>query len=304
MTLLKALLYFGRAASVNLLRSWKVSMVAVVTISVSLFVGGAFLLLSGNLAHLLERWKQEVKVVVYLTSDAAEEDLFTLAREVEKESWVTGVETVTREAARERFQVLFPTLSDVVEGWEGGEEPLPASLEIAYEPSLAPGKIFEDWIRSLRERPEVDMVDDDRDWLRDLATLLALGRGLGLTLGMVLLAAAIFTIASVVRLTAYLYHDEISIMRLVGATEFFIRGPFYAEGLIQGFVGGVLAAGALYGSFAALQPRAAESAWGGLLLGQFLSLPELVALVGLGATAGLFGAVVSLRREKLGALDE
>lgn len=305
MTLLKALLYFLRTAGLNLLRSWKVSMVAVVTIGVSLFVGGAFLLLSSNMSQLLESWRAQVKVVLYLTPEASAEDLAALANEVAQKEWVIATQEVSHEEALLRFRELFPSLSDLVEGWdEEGGTTLPASLEIAYRLERARGEDFTDWLEEMREKPEVAMVDDDRDWLEDLAALLALARGLGLTLGLVLLAAAVFTIASVVRLTAYLYHDEISIMRLVGATEFFIRGPFYAEGLLQGLLGGLAAALGLYGSYMALHPQLASSAWASLFLRSFLSPFQLGALVALGAAAGLFGAIVSLRREKLGQSEE
>jgi cell division transport system permease protein len=120
----------------------------------------------------------------------------------------------------------------------------------------------------------------------------------------VLLSAAVFTIASVIRLTAYLYHEEILIMRLVGATEFFIRGPFFLEGLLQGLLGGVVAVVALYGAHALALAQAARSVWGGLLLGDFLGFGQQIFLVALGALAGLAGAVLSLRRESLGAPTE
>ena len=90
------------------------------------------------------------------------------------------------------------------------------------------------------------LVDDDRDWIAQVETALAVVRALGVGLLVVLLGAAMFTIASVVRLTAYLYREEIAIMRLVGATEFFIRGPFYVEGLLQGLLGAAVSLGGLY----------------------------------------------------------
>ena len=82
------------------------------------------------------------------------------------------------------------------------------------------------------------MVDDDRDWVAQLEGVLQVIGAVGLGVVAVLMVAAIFTIASVIRLTAYLYRDEIGVMRLVGATELFIRGPFYVEGLLQGLLGG------------------------------------------------------------------
>jgi cell division transport system permease protein len=300
-TLPQALAYFAREAAVNLVRSWKVSLVAIATIAVSLFVGGAFLLISGNLAAQVDRWRRETKVVVYLEPGLKPAEIEPLLAEVRREPWVTAVEQVRREEAVARFREMFPNLADLAEGWS--EDPLPASVEIGFDPQRAPSGPFAAWIGRLRALPGVAMVDDDRDWLAQLGAFVALARGLGLGLGLVLLLAAIFTIASVVRLTAYLYRDEIAIMRLVGATEFFIRGPFYAEGLLQGLAGGLAAALGLLAGYHALLPRASASVWGAVALGEFLSPGEALALVVLGGAGGLVGAVASLRRERLGQTD-
>ncbi len=89
-------------------------------------------------------------------------------------------------------------------------------------------------------------------------------------------------------------------MRLVGATEFFIRGPFYVEGLLQGLLGGLLASGALFGAFQFLHARGGGSSLFATILAlDFLSLRQVAFLILLGGAAGLFGAVVSLRREAL-----
>ena len=143
------------------------------------------------------------------------------------------------------------------------------------------------------------MVDDDREWLSQLATVVAVVRAVGLALVAGLLGAAIFTIASVIRLTAYLHHEETGIMRLVGATEFFIRGPFYVEGLLQGVIGGLVASAALWGGYQALHARGKGSLFSTVLALDFLGPRQVAFLILLGGAAGLFGAVVSLRREAL-----
>ncbi len=300
MSFLKALRYFLREATVNLLRSWKVSLLAVLTIAVSLFIGGAFLLVSGNLAASVERWRGELRVVIYLRPDTSEAELRRLAAEAARGPGVASVEPVTAAAARRRFREIFPGLSDLVAGWQ--EEPLPASLELGLDDRRGrPGRppMRAAWLDAWRKRPEVTLVDDDREWLGQLETVVAVVRTAGLALVGGLLGAAIFTIASVIRLTAYLHHEEIGIMRLVGATEFFIRGPFYAEGLLQGLIGGVLASGALYGVHQALQARGQSSLFSSVLALDFLSPQQVALLVLLGGAAGLFGAVASLRREAL-----
>ena len=296
MSLARALRYFAREACLNLLRSWRVSLLAVLTITVSLLLGGAFLLASRNLAASVEGWRGQLRVVIYLKPGTPASDLPRLAAAARAAPWVAGVDVVSPAAARRRFRDTFPTLADVIDSGEG--EPLPASLEVALRREQAEAGGLDAWLDAWRRRPEVAMVDDDREWLGQVETAVAVVRAVGLVLGGILLGAAIFTIASIIRLTAYLHHEEITIMRLVGATEFFIRGPFYVEGLIQGFLGGALASAGLYASYQLIHARS-RSLFAAVLAGQFLSPRQLGLLLLLGALAGLIGAVASLRRETL-----
>ncbi len=297
LSVLRILLFFLREAYLNLRRSWKVSLLAVFTITTSIFVGGLFLLLSENLARLLEDWQRQAKVIVYLRSAVTADERHDLLQRVEGAGWVAEVRETSAEGARQRFAEIFPSLSDLTLEWS--REPLPASLEVSVDPGRARASELRDWIGELRRHPAVDLVDDDRDWLRQLELLVAVFRGVGLTLGLLLLAAAILTIASVIRLTAYLYRDEIAVLRLIGATEFYIRGPFYAEGLVQGTTGGLLAVASLYLSYRLIRPQSDAALLGTVLVGDFLPPEQLVLLLLLGALAGLLGAVLSVRREGL-----
>lgn len=301
MTLLQALLYFLRQAAVNLLRSWKTSFVAVLTIAVSVLLGGSFLLASRNVMDSAQRWRSEMRVVIYLRPAADPAQLARLTSEAGGVPWVASAKAVSSQEARERFREIFPSLSGLVEGWD--EEPLPASIEVALRDPSARSAEVRSWIEAWRARPEVEMVDDDREWLGQLETLVAVGRGIGLALAGGLLGAAIFTIASVIRLAAYLHQEEISILRLVGATEFYIRGPFYAEGLLQGLIGGGLAMGALFGLYRLAEARRAASLVASVLTTGFLTPGQTAFLILLGGGAGLLGAVASLRRERLDSPD-
>ena len=289
--------YFFREAVVNLARSWKISLVAVSTIAVSLFIGGALLLVIGNLQELVAQWRREAKVIVYLRPGVAPAAAAGLRATLRRPPWVTGVEEVTAEQARHRFERYFPSVAELVQGW--GEEPLPASLEVAFDASRVEPKAFEAWLGDVRRAPSVGMVDDNRDWVEELENVLQVIGAVGLGLVLVLLIAAIFTIASVIRLTAYLYREEIGVMRLVGATELFIRGPFYVEGLLQGLLGGGLAVLGLYLGHLVVVPQTPRTWIAGALTGSFLSLQYQLVLVALGALAGLAGAVASLRREEV-----
>lgn len=298
MSFLQAVRYFFREAAVNLFRSWKVSLLAVFTIAVSLGLSGLFLVVGRNLSEALERWRAETRVVVYLQPSVPEEGLRRLAGELQTATWVAKADPVTAAEARQHFREVFPSLADLVANQEA--ESLPPSIELTLRSGSGQTPAGLDaWLAALKKRPDVSLVDDDREWLRQLAAVVAVVRSAGLLLGAVLLGAAIFTIASVIRLTAYLHHEEISILRLVGATEFFIRGPFYAEGMLQGLLGSVLALGGLFGTFQLAKAKLAESSLASLLTRQFLDPEQIAWLVGLGVLAGLVGAVFSLRREAL-----
>jgi cell division transport system permease protein len=275
-------------------RSWKVSLLAIVTIAMSVFIGGTFLLLTNNLTRLVGEWRDEAKIVLYLRPDLDAKQLADLRDELSRASWVREIRQVSAVEARQRFEEIFASVSELLDGLR--DEPIPPSLEVGFDPAAADLAEFDEWLVAIREAPGVAMVDDDRDWLGQLEALVAVLRGLGLVVGVALLGAAIFTIASVIRLTTYLYRDEITVMRMVGATELFIRGPFYFEGLLQGLAGGLVALLALYGSFRLLDPDSTTSLLGTVLVRQFLSPGQLGMLLALGAAAGLLGSIVSLRR--------
>ena len=297
MSLFRILGYFVGEATLSLRRSWRVSLLAIMTITMSISIAGTFVLLSGNLSRVVEDWRQEAKIIVYLRSpsDAAELERVRLLSS--KPQWVLAVREITGAEARARFVETFPSLQDLLKSWE--EEPLPGSLELSFEPAGVDDETFERWVERLRSDPAVIMVDEDRDWLRQLDAFIGILRAVGLVVGLALLSAAVITIGSVIRLTAFLYRDEIAVMRMVGATEMYIRGPFFFEGLIQGLVGGLVAVLGLYGAFLALNPRGSTVLLGKALVDRFLPWPAILALVGIATVAGCLGAILSLRRENL-----
>ncbi len=300
MNALQAFTYFLREAAVGLARSLRVSLLAIFTIAVSLFLSGMVLLVSKNLSRTVHEWRAEARFSVYLAPEVDAASRAELRAAIAKGRWTESLEEITPEAARARFERAFPSLAELVAGH--GEGALPFSFEAVLKTIPATDmSAFTAWVEELRGRPGVVMVDADQDWISQIETLLALIRGLGLALAAILLGASVFTIASVVRLTSFLYREEIAVMRLVGATEFYIRGPFYFEGILQGLVGGLIAVGALAGVHLLIAPRVASSLVAGALAGSFLSPAELVALVVFGAIAGWAGAVVSLSRESLEA---
>jgi cell division transport system permease protein len=145
--------------------------------------------------------------------------------------------------------------------------------------------------------PGVEQVQYDWEWISRLRKLVNVINVAGLAAGGVLAIAAAFTIANVIRLTMVLYREEIEIMRLVGATERIIRGPFLIEGLLQGTLGGLLAVALLLAAYEGARRALAPSSsilWSFLFTG-FLPWTKIAALVFGGTLAGWFGSWLAVR---------
>jgi cell division transport system permease protein len=296
MALFRAVAYFVAEATTSLWRSRLVNAVSIGTIAVSLFVLGAFLTVAGGLSQLVTRWTEKVQVIVYLEDDADARVRDSLLARLREDPAVLSVEHVEREQALARFKEMFRDLSSLPE--ELGDNPFPASVEVTVRPERQSAADVERLVRAFEGAPGVREIQYDLLWIERLSTGVRLVRGVGAFLGGILVLAGIFTISNVIRLTIYAREDELDIMRLVGATRAYVKGPFVAEGVLQGGLGGALAALLLWAALGWLS----RSLAGSDLLGRAaFSLPAGLALllVAGGMVVGLAGSLVSLARLKV-----
>ncbi|MBV8516329.1 MAG: ABC transporter permease [Acidobacteria bacterium] len=287
--------YFFREAVRRIYVSKRTSFVAVAMIAISLLIVGVFLLIAENLNRAAEEWQGKSRVIVYLEVDATPEQIHAVDTTLAAIPDLTHRRFVTREEALARFKTYFANLSDVVGQLD--DNPFPASYEADVAPHLAQSRVFHQRMDALRATPGVDQVQYDWEWITRLRRLVSVINGIGLVAGGVLAIAAAFTIANVIRLTMMLYREEIEIMRLVGATERIIRGPFLIEGFLQGTLGGLVAVALLYALFRGAQHALAPSSsilWG-FLFTTFLPWQKVAALVAGGMVAGWFGSWLSVR---------
>jgi cell division transport system permease protein len=297
MAVLRALGYFFQEALTSLWRSRLMNALSVGTIAVSLFVLGAFLAVAGSLNEIVTRWTQKVQVVFYLDDGIEDRVRESLENRLKEDPAVDALSPVSRQEALERFRALFRDLRSLPE--DLGENPFPASLEVALKPDRQSPPEVERLVHAFERAPGVREVQYDLLWIERLATGVRLVRGAGAFLGGILVLAGVFTISNVIRLTVYARGDELDIMRLVGATQAYVKGPFVAEGMIQGGLGGLLAVGLLGGAARLLRRDllAASDLLGRAPLAIPLEL-GLVLVIG-GMAVGIVGSLVSLRRVKV-----
>jgi cell division transport system permease protein len=204
---------------------------------------------------------------------------------------------VSRQEALRRFRALFRDLRTLPD--DLGENPFPASLEVTLRPGHQSPEEVSRLVHAYEHAPGVEEVQYDLLWIQRLATAVRLMRGVGAFLGGILVLAGVFTISNVIRLTLYARQDELDIMRLVGATRAYVKGPFVVEGMIQGGLGGLVSVGLLWLAFHVLARDAVSASD---LLGHgvvFLSGDLCLAVVLGGMLVGVVGSLVSLGRSQV-----
>lgn len=292
MALLRALAYFVEEAFTSLWRSRLINSLSIGTIGVSLFVLGAFLTVASNLNAVVTRWTQKVQVTFYLEDGLEPRIREIFESRLKDDPVVESLASVSRQAALDRFRALFRDLRTLPD--DLGENPFPESIEVTVKAGHQSPEEVGRFVAAFGRAAGVEEVQYDLLWIERLATGVRLVRGLGSVLGGILALASIFTISNVIRLTVYARQDELDIMRLVGATRAYVRGPFIVEGVLQGGLGGAVAVGLLW---AALRFVSDDVLAASELLGRSaISLPgELgLAIVLGGMGVGLVGSLVSL----------
>ncbi len=278
LTVREALLSFRRAPVLSGL--------AITTIAFALFVLGLFGLVVINLQQTLMQIEERVEIVMYLTRGTPVE-VVTIAigdieafPEVESATYVTEDEALER-ARREliEFQGVFDDLAT---------NPLPASLEIR----LSPGYRDSRNVRAVADRlAGFRFAEDIRyggDWVEKLDSLRDIAGVVGLIIGAGFAAAAIIIIGTTIRMTVLARTREILIMRLVGATDGFIRRPFLLDGALKGALGGLVAVALNYGAYLAVSEQ--------VLRATFFRPAEAALLVLLGLLLGLSASALSVGR--------
>ncbi|HSC28362.1 MAG TPA: permease-like cell division protein FtsX [Vicinamibacterales bacterium] len=291
-----SLKYFLTEAVASLIRGWRAALLAVLTIAAGLFILGFFLIVNANLQRVVGRWSEGAELSVYLEDDVTREELGALEQLVDRSGLAAERRYVSKDEAGRRFREDFPDLAAAADGL--GSSPFPASIEVRLTAGARDaGGAVDAFAANLGRAPGVADLRYDRRWLGRLNAAMRFARGIGLLVIAMLAIAAALTVANVVRLAAYARRDEIEIMQLVGAPFAYIRGPFVAEGILQGGAGALVALALLWAVFVAGRARFGQLAADGLGLGTLTFLPvELWVLLIVGGMAlGSVGGLVVAR---------
>ncbi len=251
--MITALKRIVRAGFVGFWRNAFVSIAAIFVMTVALFVIGATMMIDTLLGVSLENIQDKVDINVYFVPNAEQMDIDSLQRSLEALPDVESVTFTSREQALAEFTERHKNDEVIMQGLEElGDNPLGASLSIrAKETSQYEGiatfledqKAAEDPSRPLID--EVNFVKNKEAINKLTAIIQAVEKSTFIAMVILVLASALITF-NTIRLAIYTTREEISVMRLVGASNMYIRGPFMLQGIMYGLIAGVLALLILY----------------------------------------------------------
>jgi cell division transport system permease protein len=269
---------------------------SVLTIAAALLVLGGFLLLTVNLDRAIAKWSAAAEFSVYLRDDISQEQRVALNTLIEAHPAVAARDYVSKADAVERFKRDFPDLAAGLSDLP--QNPLPASIEVRLLAARSDPATLESFAARLEQIAGVADVRFDRRWLERLGGLATGLRWAGWILGGVLIAAAVLTVATVVRLALHARRDEVEIMQLMGAPISLLRGPLVIEGLLQGGLGALVALASLGAVYLAVRSRFAAAIGPALELGLvgFLPIGMSLLLVAGGMAVGCAGGYVAARQ--------
>ncbi|OGE79283.1 MAG: hypothetical protein A2751_04810 [Candidatus Doudnabacteria bacterium RIFCSPHIGHO2_01_FULL_46_14] len=243
--------------ALNYSRNFWLSLAATAVMVITLFIISSLLIL-GSLTNIsLETIKEKVDISVYFKLDVEDSIIKQIEKQVSLLPQVRGVTFIPSVTARERFKELHkdePLLIESVEQFTDSENPFPASLAIRVNtlddyPQII--SMFEDQ----KLTPYVKKITDKRDIVERLSRITDGIKNLGLGLTLIFGVITVIVMFNTIRLTIYNRREEIEIMRLVGANNWYIRGPFIVEGALYGLAGSLLTSAILYPIIYVLTPK-------------------------------------------------
>lgn len=281
----------SREALLSFRRAPLLSVLSVTTIAFSLFVVGLFGLVALNLREALRGVQERVEVVAYLLRGTPPETIATASEDISAFPEVQKVDYVTADQALARARTDLPgEFRDLYRDLQ--VNPLPASLEITLKEPFRDAAHAKAVAERLQAYQFIEDVRYGEDWIRKLDRLRNIAGVVVITIGLAFAVVAVVIIGTTIRMTVLQRAREIIIMRLVGASDWFVRGPFLLEGALKGFLGGALAVFLCYLGYLLFQGNETGSITGLV----FFQPLHVVLIVVFGTLLGLSASLVSVGR--------
>lgn len=291
-----------REGAKNIGRNGWMSFASISSISISLFILGVFLLLTFNVNALADQIESQVEIRVFLEVNTKQQQVDELRNEI---GTIKEVSKVTYVPKSDGLTFLRDKLGDdgkdLLEGLDGNNNPLPDSFTVeVHNPetvSFVAKKIMA--MNETRSPGPIASVKYGKGYVENLFAVTRAVRNIGLFIVFGLAVTAMFLISNTIKITILARRREISVMKLVGATNNFIRWPFFIEGALLGIIGSAIPVTLLFVAYSQLVDQANYDL--GLMMISLVSLKSIgliIAglLIALGTLIGIWGSTISIRK--------
>lgn len=300
---MSSLLYFFRESLTGFTRNFSTTLGSIITIFLSLLIIGIFCICGVIINNVVTSVENQVSITAYVADDASEQDIDAVEQFIRELPGVESVGFTTKDQALENFSNSMTSNPDIVAQLDG-ENPLPASIDVDLSEAQSVSEVANRILENEGFVKICDNPDDPSDSLQygqktvdKLFSLTNAIRYIGIGLIIVLVVIAFIFINNTIRLAILARRKEIAIMRLVGASNGFIRGPFLAEGALHAIIGAILAIGIIELIRLFALPRITTALpWLPLNVDPAMFLMIYGALLVAGLVIGLLGSVFAMRR--------
>ena len=287
------LAYFVRETLISLRRNLLMTIAGIITVAISLFLFGGILLVSATVDHGTQQWKHGIELEIFMRVGANQNQVDTIAKELKADPNVKSFVHLTQEDAFAIFKKDFKDQPALVESTKPSD--LPESFRVVPKQAELTAVIDAQY----KDQLNVATVITAAKQIKSLLTATRWIRLVFISMASVLLASSLFLIVNTIRLATFARRREIEVMKLVGASNWFVRVPFMAEGLVQGAIGAGFAFGLVWllkivitnllgnhpqNLFSTFRVTSADALGIGILI------------LFIGAAIGVIGSIVGLRR--------
>lgn len=231
--------YFIKKAMANILENRLVHLIGIGTMSIAFLIFYAFILIFVNINHLTEKQGETLTMSIYFKEEPDKAVIENIKKELFLFPGVTIKQFVSKDDAMKSLRRKLGEKAGLLDGLK--QNPLPASLEIILSRDKDGDSLPYQLKTRLEEIAVVDEVHYSQEWIKKFQVIMEAIKIVGIIFGGLLFLAALFIITNTIKLTIYSRKEEIEILKLVGATNRFVKIPFMIEGSIQGLLGGAVA---------------------------------------------------------------
>ena len=284
--------YYMAEAFTSFRRNSFMSIASIATVALALFILGLFSMLAANLDYFADNLENQVELSVYLKDDLTTDQVMAVGRQLKELPDVKDIAFTNKDQAMDKMKERMKDQPGILDAL-GGKNPLPTSYEIT---SNNPESVKSAAV-SVKDIKGVESTHYGQDIIEQLFKIANVIRWGGVVLIVFLAFATLFIISNTIRLTVFARRKEIGIMKYVGATNWFIRWPFLLEGLLLGFIGGLIADIALFQFYEFVTVSIHESLAFLPLVSFFPFMYQLAGgLLVISMIIGAIGSTISLKR--------